>query len=139
VGLRKSRRLGRELNVGAILEGSVRQAGGAIRVTAQLIDVNSDEHLGGPLDPANTLKRYYSALSPTGLPRVTFHDLRHTATTLMASEGIPVHLIQAVLGHANSRTTMDIYTHVLSTDLDVVRDRMDAAFSRRHAAKQDAS
>lgn len=37
--------IGRELNVGTVVEGSVRRAGSKIRVTVQLIDVSSDEHL----------------------------------------------------------------------------------------------
>jgi len=39
------RRIGRELNVGYALEGSVRRAGSALRITAQLIDVETDAHL----------------------------------------------------------------------------------------------
>ncbi|HEX3235067.1 MAG TPA: protein kinase [Gemmatimonadales bacterium] len=39
------RRIGRELNVRYALEGSVRRAGSALRITAQLIDIESDEHL----------------------------------------------------------------------------------------------
>jgi integrase len=85
---------------------------------------------GAPLDAANTLKRYYAALEAAGLPRVTFHDLRHTADTMMANEGVPAHVIQAVLGHASIRTTMDIYTHVASADLDIVRDKLNSAFAR---------
>ena len=37
--------IARELNVGAVLEGSVRKAGARLRITMQLIDVKSDEHL----------------------------------------------------------------------------------------------
>src|SRR2546430_12983625 len=39
------RRIGRELNVRYALEGSVRRAGSALRITAQLIDVETEEHL----------------------------------------------------------------------------------------------
>src|SRR6185312_10836919 len=41
------RRIGRELNVRYALEGSVRRAGSALRITAQLIDVDTDAHLWG--------------------------------------------------------------------------------------------
>ena len=68
--------------------------------------------VGTPLDAANVRRHYYAALAQTGLPRVRLHDMRHTATSLMAAEGIPIHVIQAVMGHATSVTTMDIYTHV---------------------------
>ncbi len=86
---------------------------------------------GAPLDQSNVrTRRYYPALERAGLPRVRPHDLRHTASTLMASEGIPIHMVQAVLGHARSSTTMEIYTHVLPTSFQEVRDRMDAAYVR---------
>ncbi len=39
------RLIGQELGVGSILQGSVRQAGGRVRITAQLIDATTDEHL----------------------------------------------------------------------------------------------
>jgi adenylate cyclase len=42
---KKVREIGRELEAGSILEGSLRKAGNMIRITAQLIDVNSDRHL----------------------------------------------------------------------------------------------
>jgi integrase len=86
---------------------------------------------GTLLDQSNVRdRRYYPALKAAGLPHVRLHDLRHTASTLMASEGIPMHMVQAVLGHARSSTTMDIYTHVLDTSFQEVRDKMDAAYDR---------
>jgi serine/threonine protein kinase len=39
------REIGKELNAGVVLEGSVRRAGNQVRITAQLIDANTDEHL----------------------------------------------------------------------------------------------
>ncbi len=59
---------------------------------------------GGPLGSSNSRSRYYAALDRSGLPRVRLHDLRHTAASLMAAEGVPIQVIQAALGHANSST-----------------------------------
>ncbi len=42
---KKLREIGKELEVGSVLEGSVRKAGNRIRISAQLIDVSSDKHL----------------------------------------------------------------------------------------------
>lgn len=64
------------------------------------------------------------------MPKVRLHDLRHTASTLMASEGVPVHVIQAVLGHSTSVTTMDVYTHVLPSSYAELAERMNAAYAR---------
>jgi integrase len=86
--------------------------------------------VGTPLDPANVRRHYYASLHRTGLPRIRLHDLRHTATSLMVTEGIPVHVIQAVMGHSTSVTTMDIYTHVSPASYREVRERMDAALAQ---------
>jgi integrase len=86
--------------------------------------------VGTPLDPANVRRHYYQALDWADMPKVRLHDLRHTASTLMASEGIPVHVIQAILGHTTSATTMDVYTHVLPTSYRELIERMDTAYAR---------
>lgn len=85
---------------------------------------------GTPLDPANVRRHWYTALNKTGLPRVRLHDLRHTATSLMANEGIQLHVIQAVMGHSTSVTTANIYMHVSPASYQDVRNRMDKAFAR---------
>ncbi len=41
-----------------------------------------------------------------------FHDLRHTAATLMLRAGIPVKIVSARLGHATASLTLDTYSHV---------------------------
>lgn len=86
--------------------------------------------VGTPLDPANVRRHYYQALDWADMPKVRLHDLRHTASTLMASEGIPVHVIQAILGHATSATTMDVYTHVLPASYRELVERMGKAYAR---------
>ena len=48
-----------------------------------------------------------------GLPRIRFHDLRHTHATLLLYAGTDIKTISQRLGHANIQTTMDTYTHVI--------------------------
>lgn len=48
-----------------------------------------------------------------GLPKIRFHDLRHTHATLLLSQGIDIKTISSRLGHANISTTLNTYTHVL--------------------------
>lgn len=47
-----------------------------------------------------------------GDQRIRFHDLRHTAATLMLSHGVDIKSVQEILGHENITTTM-IYVHML--------------------------
>jgi integrase len=49
------------------------------------------------------------------VPRVRFHDLRHTAATLMLSGGIHPKVVSEQLGHASIVITLDTYSHVIPT------------------------
>jgi len=52
-------------------------------------------------------------LREAGLPRIRFHDLRHTAATILLSQGTHPKLVQELLGHASIAITLDRYSHVL--------------------------
>lgn len=67
---------------------------------------------GGPLCPDSFYKSFKRILRKAGLPNVRFHDLRHTYATMALQAGISPKTIQAVLGHANISTTLNIYGHV---------------------------
>ncbi|ASO21549.1 integrase [Actinoalloteichus hoggarensis] len=41
---------------------------------------------------------------------MTFHDLRHSYATWLVDDGVPINMVQRVLGHERSSTTLDIYT-----------------------------
>jgi integrase len=47
------------------------------------------------------------------LPKVRIHDLRYTAATLWLEAGLPLKLVQELLGHASMAITADVYSHVL--------------------------
>ena len=67
---------------------------------------------GAPLEATAVLRAFQSHLAEAGLPKVRFHDLRHGAASLMAAKGVHPKIAQAILGHSNFSTTMDIYSHV---------------------------
>jgi integrase len=48
----------------------------------------------------------------SGLPRIRFHDLRHTFATLALQAGVPLKVVSDILGHANISITGDTYSHV---------------------------
>jgi integrase len=58
-------------------------------------------------------------------PRVTVHELRHTAASLMIASGANVKTVQSQLGHKTATMTLDQYGHVFPDDLDDVADKMD--------------
>lgn len=52
-------------------------------------------------------------LKRLGLPPVRLHDRRHSAATLWLEAGLPLKLVQELLGHASMAITADVYTHIL--------------------------
>ncbi len=47
------------------------------------------------------------------VPKIRFHDLRHTVATLMLKGEINPKIVKEILGHSDVRITLDIYSHVL--------------------------
>lgn len=85
---------------------------------------------GGYLKPPGTESWLASAVSrcqaadPT-FPRITAHDLRHTAASLAISAGANPKVVQRMLGHASAAMTLDVYADLFESDLDAVADRLE--------------
>lgn len=58
-------------------------------------------------------------------PRVTPHDLRHTAASLAVSAGANVKVVQNMLGHKSAAETLDVYSDLFDTDLDKLADQLE--------------
>ncbi|WP_248241709.1 tyrosine-type recombinase/integrase [Microbacterium kunmingense] len=58
------------------------------------------------------------------IPRLTPHDLRHTAASLAISSGANVKAVQRMLGHASAAMTLDTYADLFDDDLDAVATRL---------------
>jgi integrase len=70
---------------------------------------------------------FAQAVAAAGLPRLTPHDLRHTAASLAVSAGANVKAVQRMLGHASAAMTLDIYADLFDDDLEAVATALDAA------------
>ena len=57
-------------------------------------------------------------------PRITAHDLRHTAARLAVSAGANVKVIQRMLGHACAAMTLDVYADLFDDDFTQVADKL---------------
>jgi integrase len=62
------------------------------------------------------------------LPRVRFHDLRHSHATQLLLAGVHPKIVQERLGHSSITTTLDIYSHVSETMQEDAAVRLDKAF-----------
>ena len=65
------------------------------------------------LRPSTLSVGYKRIAGGAGIQGVRFHDLRHTHASLLLAAGVPVHVVQARMGHRSISTTVDIYGHVL--------------------------
>lgn len=78
---------------------------------------------------ANLLQRsFYPIIERATLPRIRFHDLRHTCATLLLQAGTNVKLVSETLGHRDISTTLQIYGHVLKDERRSAADTMQNLF-----------
>ena len=68
--------------------------------------------IGTPIDPHALHDDFKRLLGKAGLPDMRFHDLRHSAASLMLAQGIPLRSIQDILGHSSIALTANLYAHV---------------------------
>ncbi len=67
---------------------------------------------GEPMAPRSLTRQFERRLASAGLPRIRFHDLRHTFASL-AFPDADLKTVSSILGHGDISTTADIYSHVL--------------------------
>jgi integrase len=68
---------------------------------------------GTPLDARNVVRSFKALLLRAGLPDRRFHDLRHSAATLLLVQGVPARVVMDILGHSQIQVTLGTYSHVL--------------------------
>ena len=67
---------------------------------------------GGPISPDSVNNMLKRVLKRAGIPRVRFHDLRHTFATLALQNGVDIKTVSGMLGHFSAGFTLDTYAHV---------------------------
>jgi integrase len=93
------------------------------------------DHKGGLLRRQNLARRSFKLLLvQADLPPIRFHDLRHTAATLLLIANVHPKVVSEMLGHAKVSITLDMYSHVLPTMQQESADKIDEMF----APKEDA-
>ncbi len=81
---------------------------------------------GEPYLARRLTRQFDDAIARANVPRIRFHDLRHTAATLMLQAGVNVKVVSSILGHAQSDITLNLYAHVLPGMGAEAADRMDS-------------
>ncbi len=89
---------------------------------------------GGFLEPSQLHMMFRNLLKEADLPQIRFHDLRHSAATMMLTMGVHPKVVQELLGHSSISLTLDTYSHVLPSMQQEAMDKLDALFG---GSKQD--
>jgi integrase len=100
-----------------------RLAAGPLWTDHDLVFANA---VGNPINVSNLVPRSFNPLlAKAGIPRIRFHDLRHTAATLLLELGEHPKVVQEMLGHSQVGVTLDLYSHVTPTMHRQAADRFD--------------
>ncbi len=67
---------------------------------------------GGPKDNTILGREFVRLLKKAGLPRIRFHDLRHTVATLLFAQRVNPKVVSEMLGHSDIAITLGLYGHV---------------------------
>lgn len=79
------------------------------------LDLVFPNEFGGYLSTTTLTRTLDRILKQAGLPDIRFHDLRHSAATLMLSHGVHPKVVSEMLGHSSVGITLDLYSHVTPT------------------------
>jgi integrase len=106
--------------------------------------------IGTPVDARDLLREYYAITRPKpkdkdtlppklGFPAIRFHDLRHSAATLLLAQGVSPRYITELLGHSHVAFTMQTYAHVLPEVQKEVAAKMDEILKPKPVATSVAT
>ena len=93
------------------------------------LDLVFPNTIGGLMSPKRFVRGNFKvALAKGGLPNIRFHDLRHTAATILLSHRVNVKVVSEMLGHADVAITLRVYAHVIPHMQQAAVDVMDVLF-----------
>ncbi|WJQ79835.1 site-specific integrase [Brevibacillus brevis] len=77
------------------------------------LDLVVCSEIGTSTNAGNIRRAFNSAIEKANVPKIRFHDLRHTHATLLLKQGANPKIVAERLGHADTRITLDTYSHLL--------------------------
>src|SRR5262249_13891223 len=84
---------------------------------------------GKPLQPRSVTHQFKTVQKAfSALPRLRYHDTRHTHATQLLKGGVHAKVAQERLGHSTIATTMDLYSHVTETMQDEAAASLDTGY-----------
>ena len=83
---------------------------------------------GGFLNAERVVAKFHKLLVDADLPYMRFHDLRHSAATILLAAGVHPKVVQERLGHSKIAMTLDVYSHVLPSMQQEAAEKIDDLF-----------
>lgn len=85
---------------------------------------------GKPFLPKSFTRKWTRTLEMHGLRHIKLHGTRHSAISLLLSEGLPLHMVQQRAGHKDPQITLSVYSHVAKDKQNIVAEKLnDLIFS----------
>lgn len=75
------------------------------------VDLVFPNQLGNIQEPRKVIQHFHRLIERAGVPKIRFHDLRHTHASLLLQQGVHPKIVSERLGHSNISITLDIYSH----------------------------
>lgn len=82
-----------------------------------------------PLRQSSIRRAFRRLLEQCDVPKIRFHDLRHTAASFMLNHGVPVLVASRRLGHSKASITMDAYGHLMPNKQEEAAQLLDQLVS----------
>lgn len=83
---------------------------------------------GGSIHPRTLSESFARLVRSAGVPKIRFHDLRHTYATVALRDGVNPKIVSERLGHDSVAFTFDVYTHFLPGDDRTATEEFAARF-----------
>ena len=92
---------------------------------------------GNHLRPNYVVVEFKKLLKKAELPNIRFHDLRHSAASLLLTAGVHPKVVQEILGHTQISMTMDIYSHILPGMQEDAMNKLHEALKKKEEDDED--
>ena len=86
---------------------------------------------GGPISPDSVNNMLKRVLARAGIPKVRFHDLRHTFATIALQNGVDIKTVSGMLVHFSAGFTLDTYAHVTTSAQKEAAETMSQVLSKQ--------
>lgn len=81
---------------------------------------------GSPFLPKSFTRKWARTLEMHNLRHIKLHGTRHSAISMLLSEGIPLHIVQQRAGHKDPQITLAVYSHIAKDKENIVAEKLDS-------------